>query len=198
MTKFILSSGGIKNAPNFKKFVGDIFDGSGSSQKVLLCFFAEPREDWEDKFVLFSKLLKEKVDNKISPEFTLASQENFEQEVADSDIIYFYGGDFELLKYRLGQYDLRKLLQNKIVAGSSSGFVIFVKTFFDSDYRKVNYGLGFIPIKTLPHFGEKISDPVRGELDWQKAEGELKSAEPKDLEITRIQAGEYQIFEVEL
>jgi peptidase E len=198
MTKFILSSGGIKNAPNFKKFVGDIFDGSGSSPKVLLCFFAEPREYWEDKFVLFSELLKEKVDNKISPEFTLTSQENFKQEVVDSDIIYFYGGDFELLKYRLGQYDLRKLLQNKIVAGSSSGFVIFVKTFFDSDYRKVNYGLEFIPIKTLPHFGETISDPVRGELDWQKAEEELKSAEPKDLEITKIKAGEYRIFNVEL
>jgi hypothetical protein len=163
-----------------------------------LCFFAEKREDWEDKFVLFSELMKENVEQGVFPKFTLASQENFEQEVADSDIIYFYGGDFELLKYRLNQYDLRKLLQNKTVAGSSSGFVIFVKTFFDSDYRKVNYGLGFIPIKTLPHFGEKISDPVRGELDWQKAEEELKNAKPKDLEITKIKAGEYRIFEVEL
>ena len=198
MTKFILSSGGIKKTPNFKKFVGDIFDGSGSSPKVLLCFFAEPREYWEDKFVLFSELLKENVEQGVFPKFTLASQENFEQEVADSGIIYFYGGDFELLKYRLGQYDLQKLLQNKTVAGSSSGFVIFVKTFFDSDCRKVNYGLGFIPIKTLPHFGEVISDPVRGELDWQKAEEELKKAEPTDLEISKIQAGEYQIFEVEL
>jgi hypothetical protein len=62
----------------------------------------------------------------------------------------------------------------------------------------VNYGLEFIPIKTLPHFGEKISDPVRGELDWQKAEEELKNAKPKDLEITKIKAGEYRIFEVEL
>jgi peptidase E len=198
MTKFVLSSGGIKKTPNFKKFVGDIFDGSGSSPKVLLCFFAEPREDWEDKFMSFSKLIKESVKQRVSPEFILASQENFKQEVIDSDIIYFYGGDFELLKYRLSQYDLRKLLQNKTVAGSSSGFVIFIKTFFDSDYRKVNYGLNFIPIKTLPHFGEKISDPVRGELDWQKAEEELKKAEPTDLEISKIQAGEYQIFEVEL
>ncbi len=198
MTKFVLSSGGIKGTPNFKKFVDDIFKNSSDRPKVLLCFFAEPREDWEDKFAIFSGLIKKDIDNEVFPEFSLASQENFEQEVAGADIVYFYGGDFELLKYRLAQYDLRKLLKNKVVSGSSSGFVIFVKTFFDSDYRKVNYGLDFISIKTMPHFGEVISDPVRGELDWQKAEEELKNAEPKDLEITKIKAGEYKIFNVNL
>jgi len=198
MTKFVLSSGAIKGTPNFKKFVDDIFKDSGDRPKVLLCFFAEPREDWEDKFAIFSGLIKKDIDNKISPEFSLASQENFVQEIADADIVYFYGGDFEMLKHRLKQYNLRKLLQDKVVAGSSSGFVIFVKTFFDSDYRKVNYGLDFISIKTLPHFGEKITDPVRGGLNWQEAEEKLKNAEPKDLEITKIKAGEYKIFEVHL
>jgi len=198
MTKFVLSSGAIKNTPNFKKFVGDIFKESDSRPKVLLCFFAEPREDWEDKFTIFSELIKKDIDNKISPELTLASQENFEQEIMNADIIYFYGGDFEILKHRLKQYNLRKLLQDKVVAGSSSGFAIFVKTFFDSDYRKVSYGLDFISIKTMPHFGEKITDPVRGELNWRKAEEELKNAEPKDLETTKIKAGEYKIFEVNL
>ncbi len=198
MTKFILSSGGIKNTPNFKKFIGDIFKESGNTPKVLLCFFAEKREDWEGKFEIFSGLIKENLNSNISPKFTLASQENFEKEIMDNDIVYFYGGDFELLKYRLSKYDLRNFLKNKIVAGSSSGFVIFVKTFFDSDYRKVNYGLDFISIKTLPHFGENKSDPVRGKLNWEKAEEELKNAEPKDLEITTVKSGEYKIFEIDL
>ncbi len=48
MTKYVLNSGGVSNNPDLaKKFFAEIFKGLANNPKMLICAFAQPREDWD-------------------------------------------------------------------------------------------------------------------------------------------------------
>ena len=52
MTKYILNSGGSRNYPDrAKKFFAEVVKGLGKTPRLLICCFAQPREDWEKKFI---------------------------------------------------------------------------------------------------------------------------------------------------
>ncbi len=73
MTKYVLNSGGIKNAPNLKReFHQELVKDLGNSPKFLLCNFAQGREYWEEKFQGYSDAISEDLQDTVSPTFTLA------------------------------------------------------------------------------------------------------------------------------
>lgn len=192
MTKYILNSGGIKNnIESAKKFFAETVKGLGKNPKVLVCCFAEPREEWERKFMKYSELYPEDV----HPIFELAFPDNFTEQVKRADIVYIRGGDDQLLMHRLRQFDLPTLWDKKVVATSSAGSNVLVKHFWTCDWRTCMDGFGILPIKFLPHYKSSYgADDPRGPIDWDKGYAELENYIDKTLPIYALKEGEFVTF----
>jgi len=198
MTKYILNSGGLKNHPEkVDRFHSEIVQGLGSSPRILFCLFAAPRECWEEKFSEYSNRFLKSMIVGIAPELELAFPDRFEAQVKNSDAIVIHGGDDNLLLHYLRDYDLLKLWQGKVVAGSSAGSDALVKYFWACDWRQVKEGLGILPIKFIPHYKSEFGeDDPRGPIDWDRAYGELKAC-GDDLPVKALEEGDYIIIQKE-
>ena len=195
MIKYILNSGGIrKNPEGGKRFFAEAVKGLGNNPKVLICCFAQPREDWEKKFDENVKMILNFSEGKFHPVFELAFPLNFEQQIKDSDVIYINGGDDNLVQYWLRKFDIPKIFEDKVVAANSAGSSLFTKYFWTCDWRQCMDGFGILPIKFLPHFKSNFGyDDPRGSIDWDKAYEDLKNYK-EDLPIYAPKEGEFIVI----
>lgn len=199
MTKYILNSGGSKNYPaKAALFYGEIVKNLGRQPRILLCFFAEKREEWENKFSNYLPRLKELVEPGIEPVIELAFPDEFAEQMNDNDAIIIHGGDDHLLQYWLRQFDLPALWQGKVVAASSAGSDALASHFWTCDWRRCMDGLGILPIKFIPHYRSVFygADDPRGPIDWQQAYHELAEYGDNSLPVYALEEGDYQIFEI--
>ncbi len=197
MTKYVLNSGGIKNAPQLKKqFHQEIIKGLGNSPKFLLCSFAQAREYWEVKFQSYSDAISEDMPEGVDPTFDLAMPDKFEEQCNQADVIYIHGGDEHLLNYWMKQFEMPKIFEGKVVATNSASSDMLSVAFWTCDWREVHEGFGILPIKFLPHYQSSFgdSDP-RGPIDWQKAYDELANYGDTGLPILALKEGEFKVFE---
>ncbi len=193
MTKYILNSGGLKRySDKADKFHKEIVKDLGSSPRILFCFFAVPREVWEEKFSQYSQRFLQSMDDGIAPKINLAFPNKFVEQVKNSDAIIIHGGDDKLLLYHLKKYNLPSIWQGKVVAGSSAGSDTLVKYFWTCDWRCVMEGLGILPIKFIPHYkSDYNSDSLDGPIDWDKAYRELEDYGDKSLPIYALEEGDF-------
>jgi len=197
VTKYILNSGGIGNAADkgrrfFREIVGDL----GEKPKVLFCFFAMPREDWESKYAQYVAGFSAHMIQGIQPQCTMAMPDSFEQQVRDCDALYIHGGDDHLLRYWLSQYDLPKIWEGKVVAANSASSHALAKHFWTCDWRQCMDGFGILPIKFLAHYQSEFgADDPRGPIDWSAAKAELETYHDRDLPIYALREGEFKVFE---
>jgi peptidase E len=196
MTKYILNSGGLRNHPEKAKvFFAEVVKGLGPKPKVLVCFFAVERQDWEQKFAEYSKNYLQISPKGIVPELELAIPESFAEQVEKSDAVIIQGGDDHLLQYWLKKFDLPKLWEGKTVAGSSAGSDALCACFWPYDWRKSIDGLGILPIKFIPAYqSDNGNDDPRGPIDWQKGYDELKKYGDTSLPIHALPEGEFVVI----
>ena len=196
MTKYVLNSGGLRNNPEAaKRYFAEVTKDLGETPKILLCFFAQPREDWETKFadvVENSKTLM----SGINPVFEMALPDKFEEQMENTDVVYMSGGDDHLLLYWLKQFDIPRAWDGKVVATNSASSDILSKHFWTCDWRQLMDGLGILPIKFIPHYKSDwgIDDP-RGLIDWEAAYKELEGYGDTSLPIHALKEGEYIVIE---
>ena len=198
MTKYILNSGGLSSNPQeAKKFYKEVVKGLGSNPKILFCFFARSREDWEIKFIEYQAGFTQFLPAEVQPSFELAFPDKFEEQIQQSNAIYIHGGDDHLLQYWLKQFDLPNLWLGKVVATSSAGSDAMVESFWTCDWRQCMDGLGFLKIKFIPHFQSTsyAEDDPRGAIDWARAYGEIKAYGNKALPIHALKEGEFVVIE---
>ncbi len=198
MTKYILNSGGAKNFPEKeRKFIKEILSEFEGETKILYCFFAQPREDWEMKYEKYHKRFAELAGEDFDLKFELAFPEKFEKQIKENNVVIIQGGDDHLLQYWLGKFDLPKIWDGKVVATSSAGSDAMVEFFWTCDWRKCMKGLGLVPIKLIPHYKSEtygIDDP-RGPIDWEKAHKEISEFGNKDLPIHALKEGDFVVIE---
>lgn len=197
MTKYILNSGGLKNNPEkANKFNKEIANGLGKSPRILFCYFATPRERWEEKFSEHSRQFSQSMANGVNPKFELAFPDKFIDQIKNSDAIIIHGGDDKLLLYWLKQYNLPEIWEGKIVAGSSAGSNALVKQFWTCDWRLIMDGLGILPVKFIPHYKSSYGqDDPRGAIDWDSAYKELEGYGNKSLPIYALEEGNFVVIE---
>lgn len=195
MIKYVLNSGGIRSNPEgSKKFFAEVIKDLGNNPKILICLFAQPREDWGKKFDEIKKQSLQCLIN-IDPVFDLAFPDKFENQIKNSDVIYTYGGDDHLLKYWFSKFDIPKIWEGKVVATSSASSNFLSKYFWTCDWRQCMDGSGILPIKFIPHYQSSFgNDDPRGPIDWDKAYKEIKEYK-EDLPIHALKEGEFVIFE---
>jgi hypothetical protein len=197
MTKYILNSGGWRNYPDrAKEFFAEICKDQGSNPKMLLCFFAVPREDWDTKYAENQERINAVVPAGVQPMFDLAYPATFAQQVAASDIIYISGGDDHLLMYWLRQFDLPKLFAGKVIATSSASSHALSTHFWTCDWRMCLDGLGILPIKFLAHYNSAYgSTDRRGPIDWEAAKAELEKYGDAKLPLHALEEGRFVVIQ---
>ena len=196
MTKYVLNSGGVSNHPELaKKFFAEMVKGFGNRPKLLICCFAQPREDWEEK-------LKDDQANTnffpegVNPVFELAFPDTFEKQIKSSDAMYIHGGDDHLLQYWLRKFNLPKIWDGKVVATNSASSHALSKHFWTCDWRKTMDGLGILPIKFLAHYESSYgNEDSRGPIDWESAYSELEAYGDQTLPIHALKEAEYIVIE---
>lgn len=197
MTKYVLNSGAIKkDAAKATKFYQEILKGL-ESPKVLFCFFAEKRENWEEKFAAHKDNFEKLVGQDSVSEIEMALPDQFEKQAENADVVILFGGDDTLLQHWLNQYNLKELFQDKVVAGSSAGSDALSQHFWTCDWRTNMDGLGLVPVKFIPHYrsdwGE--NDP-RGTIDWEQAYKDLENYGDTSLPIYALEEGDFKVFEI--
>lgn len=197
MTKYVLNSGGIKNHSNLKrKFHKEIVKNLGDKPKFLLCNFAQGREYWEPKFAGYSNAIAEDMLPGVKPTFELALPDKFIQQCRDADVIFFYGGDCDLLFYWMRQFDYNELFKDKVIATSSASSCMLADSYYTCDWRQCQKGFGILPIKFIPHYDSDFgNDDPRGPIDWEKAKKELEDYGDTSLPVHALHEGEYVVIE---
>jgi len=168
-TKFILS-GGYAGKPNKEndKFFREILNIKKNKLNILLVYFAKNIEDYE-RVTNEDKYQFNRNKNGKHLTFEVATENDFENQVKKSDIIYLHGGKtlklFEVLKK---QKNLSELLNCKIIAGESAGAYVLSSCFYSKSEKGIFKGLGFVPVKTICHYigenSEKLNECPK-ELD---------------------------------
>lgn len=197
MTKYLLNSGGIRNSSDRgEKFFREVVSGLGANPRLLICVFAQPREDWEEKYAEDVAFFRELFDGDIQLVLDLAFPDTFEEQIRKSDAIYIHGGDDYLIQYWLKKFDLQKLFDGKTDATNSGSSHAMSRYFWTCDWRQNMEGLGILPIKFLAHFKSNYGkDDPRGPIDWDRAYASLQDYGDKDLPIYALKEGEYIMLE---
>lgn len=183
-TKFILHGGFTKGKTeeNNGEFYAEILKDAPEESKILLVCFAKDDERvpiaTERVKIEFNK---SKWQNELT--FEIASEGLFIEQIKSADVIYFHGGTTLKLLEALKKFpNLKDSLNGKIVAGESAGANVFGKFFYSPSADKVDEGLGFLPLKIIPHY----SETYKGKLD----------SVGKDLELLSLPEYEYKVFEI--
>lgn len=183
-TKFILHGGFTKGKTeeNNSEFYTEILKDAPEEAKILLVCFAKDDERvpiaTERVKIEFSKSEWQK---KIT--FDVASEELFTEQVESADVVYFHGGTTLKLLEALKKFpNLKDSLSGKIVAGESAGANVFGKFFYSSSADKADKGLGFLPLKIIPHYSEQYKDKLDNV--------------GQELELLSLPEYEYKTFEI--
>lgn len=194
MTKYILSGGGDIQSETFgQELSKEIFKTVNKPVKILSCFFALPEDEWNASLEEYLNWFKKYFGG--DSQITLARIENFKTQVESTDILYFHGGDDELLLKVVNKIPNFKQLISipKIVIGSSAGAIMLSTLSWCCDRRANERGVGAVPIKVLVHYGSNYGyETSQGPIDWKKAEQDMKDA-PGDLPILKIREGEFAV-----
>ncbi len=181
-TKFILHGGFTlgKTDEDNSKFYTEILKDAPEETKILLVCFAK---DEEKVPIATTKVIgefnKNKWQNKIN--FEIASEESFLEQIKSVNVVYFHGGKTLKLLEALKKFpNLKDLLNGKIVVGESAGANICGEFFYSPNADSVGEGLGFLPLKIIPHYSEKYN----GKLDDVG----------KDLKLLLLSEYEYKVF----
>ena len=197
MTKYVLNSGAVANYPSLaRKFFLEVLQGFGEAPRLLICCFAQPREDWEQKFSEDKPFIAEAVAGHLQPSLELALPATFVEQLEKTDAIYMHGGDDHLVQYWMRKFELPKIWANKVIATNSASSHALAKHFWTCDWRQCMDGLGILPIKFLAHYESSYGDDdPRGPINWQLAYQELKRYGDSSLPIHAPHEGEYVIVE---
>lgn len=197
MTTYILAGGAIgKDIQSEQLLHAEIVKNLGPAPKIVVCYWAQPRETWEGRFDYYQDKVIQLFPKNVTPQLSLAMPSTFEEQMKNADVVYITGGDDMLLQSYMREFDLQSLFKNKVVVGSSAGVNVLVDSFWTCDWRECKKGLGLLQIKVITHFlSEYGSEDKRGPIDWQKGKKELETFSTS-LPMYMIKEGEFVVIEV--
>lgn len=192
-TKYILH-GGYTNEDNesnrsfFAEMVNSVPDGGN----ILLVYFASEKDDIEQKYRKDATRLQSFSAGK-QIKTTIATEDNFINEIKDADVIYLRGGDTQKLKATLESHsDFLESIKGKTVSGSSAGAYVLSKYYFSNSHNRVMEGYGYVPARVACHY-KSTTHPVPIDTDPVSELGKYDN----DLELILLKDYEWVIREIE-
>ena len=174
MTRYILAGGNDFAVEDYAKKLNVELSKIGTNLKVLSCFYSRSADEWDQESIKWESWFKEKLDNIKS--HTVAGLDTLEQQVLAADVVYFHGGNTKLLLEKLMQYkDLKTMLKNKTIIGSSAGANMLAKNYWSSTFQEPGKGRGIVDVSIMVHYGARnFAGIYRSEQDWQNEEIQLR------------------------
>jgi peptidase E len=160
MIKVILHGGGVgeqrtSNDRLFAEFTNDI---DKPMIKVAMCYWARPRDEWEEKCERDVELIK-KQSTKVVQYALVENPNDLRINMPECDVVYVAGGDVAPIQRYVPDLDwLPKALDGKTYVGSSMGAFVASVAYVSSsdgeaiDQRRALPGFGLVPVTTLCHF----------------------------------------------
>ena len=187
MTKFILHGGNIGIGPDEdrKRYFEEIVRGPKQPVRILLIYFAKTTDQWDAKLaedrVFFSP---EFVGCDCSVEVADPDPETFSRQAARADVLFVRGGDtLRLMEAIRPVTDFHRLLDGKTYAGSSAGAYLVSTYYYSNDRKRVEEGLGILPIKCFAHW----------DASQRSATDEL-TAYKESLPLVTLAEGAFKVF----
>ncbi|MFC1788091.1 Type 1 glutamine amidotransferase-like domain-containing protein [Patescibacteria group bacterium] len=189
MTKYILHGGetSVDNESNHRFFLAMI--GNKPHPQILCVYFARSKDEWPAKFEQDKLRFAKIAEPDCTPELVMASDniDELKSQIISADTIYIRGGSFNSCPKELFEQipDVKQLLNDKIVAGSSAGANVIAKYYHSLSLSKVGKGTGWLPIKVLSHTNIKTAEQIREleEFGEQLPVVELNETEFKTIEV---------------
>lgn len=161
MTKVILHGGtaGSSERPS-NNFLKEMLLSTKNDLRILSIYFASDREKWDVYLKQDTELFKE-AGKENSTTFHIEAADTtvdqLTQQIRSSDVIYIRGGqNIEALQKGLAAIaDLRSLLDDKTIVGSSAGAYV-LSSYYLSRRFGIQEGLGIFSIKVSAHFEESM------------------------------------------
>lgn len=196
-TKYVLNSGGLSNNPDgAQRFFAELLKGLGDRPKLLMCFFAQPREVWEQKFTSYKESFAQYMPAGVTPDYDIAMPDTFAEQVQRADAIYCHGGDDHLAMYWFDKLSVDKVWKGKVVGTNSATTHALSAFFWTCDWRELKTGLGIVPIKTIAHYQSNYGlDDPRGPIDWEAAKRDLEAYGDTTLPLYALPEGEFVVVE---
>lgn len=188
MTKFILHGGFTRkdnelNHAFHEEFVRDIPDGG----TVLHVYFASRSNDTSEVFEEHRKNIAARANDK-NLDFLFAAKEDFLDQISQSDAIQLHGGSTNKLLAVLRTYpDLKPLVENKTVAGSSAGAYALARFGASHSEETVREGLGLVPLRVVCHYESPDLPPKAASVSALKNTAQ-------DLELVLLKDFEWKVF----
>jgi len=191
-TVFILAGGNDRTTSGYGKRLANKIAKHASRPRILSCFFSAPESEWAHK----AKDWKEWFLTELTQPFTYdyAKPATFLEQMDAADVIYFHGGDTELLFKTLPDVaTLKAHFSGKIVVGSSAGANMLSTHYWSSSRGVLGEGLSILDVNIMVHYG---SDDKRIGADWKQEEAEFKKLIGTD-KILRLPEGRFVVIEGE-
>lgn len=188
MTKYILHGGftGEDNDLNHA-FYEELARDIPNEGTILLCYFASREDDNTNKFKEDGERITKYSHGKHFT-FLFATQEEFLNQLKQSDALYIRGGSTNKLLRVLRDYkDFTVMFLNKTIAGSSAGAYALAKYGSSHSESEVREGLGVVPVRLVCHFESPKLPP-----DMRAVEELARTAE--DLELVTLKDFEWRVF----
>lgn len=190
MTTYILHGGFTRyhnklNDSYYQEIVKDVPDGGN----ILTIYFARLAEEVPERFAEEKiRILTQASDKNIT--VSLASENNFTQQVQQANVIVIAGGDTQKLMKTLQQFPgFGEALRGKTVAGSSAGAYVLSKYYHSASADQTYEGLGLVPVRIICHF-ESDKFETRG------SPVEKMEKYPDDLELVVLRDCEWRVFNI--
>jgi hypothetical protein len=190
MTKFILHGGSVwESEDRGRGLAEELVRDAHAPVKILLCYFAWPRLQWEALFAGHTIQFHTFGLNKRF-ELQMARPDIFLSQLDWADSVLLVGGrESDLRRLLEKSSGWEKKLDGKTIAGSSAGADIIAKYYYNLDTLQLEEGFGLLPIKVLVHYRSDYNAP---NIDWDKAEVELKNYK-EDPPLITLPEGEFNM-----
>jgi hypothetical protein len=196
-TVFILAGGNDRKSPDYGRRLSEDIAKHITNPKILSCFFSWPEETWEQKAQDWKGWFS---DNFTQPfTYDYAKADSLIDQIDVADVIYFHGGDTNLLFEKLPDTeDLKKHFKGKVIIGSSAGANMLSKYFWSSKRAVFGEGLGILDINVMVHYGALDHEGFkRTPEDWKREEAEFQKR-IGDKKITYLPEGQFIVMEKEI
>lgn len=149
MPTYILHGGAAaRRCEENAKFHAHVASFVGEGETLLLVYFAADESDWARKLEHDTRNLTASKGIKIE----VASEENFEEQVSRSKVIYFRDGYTEKLFKAMSKFEKELLkLEGKVYVGSSAGANLLCNQCYSAPVKTFMAGAGVLPFHVLIH-----------------------------------------------
>ncbi|MFH1766618.1 MAG: hypothetical protein ABH826_00790, partial [Patescibacteria group bacterium] len=122
MAKFILHGGGTSDiSANNEHFFEEMVDCVPDGGSILCVYFSRNENDWNRLFEEDQDRFRQAAHSKIIS-IEMALLDTFLRQSPSADLIYFRGGDMDLLEIKIRAIpSFKEILEGKNLAGSSAG-----------------------------------------------------------------------------